>query len=135
MFGLNFGAKAPPQEDWKPRPEETETEESLVDLVDKEFKRREEERRPFELQWQLNIAFAEGNQYCDINPATMAIEEIPKFYWWEEREVINHIAPIVETRIAKLSRMRPILKARPGSDEQSDVRAAKVGSQLLTALS
>ena len=79
MFGLNFGAKAPPQEDWKPRPEETETEESLVDLVDKEFKRREEERRPFELQWQLNIAFVEGNQYCDINPATMAIEEIPKF--------------------------------------------------------
>lgn len=135
MFGLSFGARTPPKnEDWKPRPEETETEESLVSMVDREFIRREEERRPFELQWQLNVAFIEGNQYCDLNPATMSIEEIPKFYWWEEREVINQIAPIIETRNSKLSRMRPILKARPGSDEQSDIRAARVGSQLLKTI-
>ena len=102
-----------------------------VDLVEKEFKRREEERRPLELQWQLNIAFVEGNQYMDINAAGMELVEIPEMYPWQEREVFNHIAPIIETREAKLSRMRTILKVRPGTGEQADLRASKIGSQLL----
>lgn len=106
--------------------------EELVAFVEKEFKRREEERRPIELQWRLNVAFIEGNQYVDINTAAMALDEIPPMYPWQEREVFNHVAPIVETRIAKLSRMRPILKVRPGSGEQQDIRASKIGSQLIS---
>jgi len=128
MAILGFGKK---QNDNQPMPEETYTEEGLVSFVDDEFKRRQEERRPYELQWRLNISFIEGNQYVDINPVAMTLEEIPKLYWWQEREVFNHIAPIQETRIARLSRMRPILKVRPGSGEQEDIRASKVGSQLL----
>lgn len=109
----------------------TNDEELDVSFVDKEFKRRQEERRPYEIQWRLNTAFLEGNQYVDINPTAMNIEEIPKMYWWQEREVFNHIAPIVETRIAKLQRMRPILKVRPATGEQSDLKSAKVSSSLL----
>ncbi|MCL6557456.1 MAG: hypothetical protein K6U74_01400 [Firmicutes bacterium] len=103
----------------------------IVGFVEDEFRRREQERRPFELQWRLNIAFIEGNQYVSINPAAQNLEEDPKLYWWQEREVFNHIAPITETRIAKLSRMRPILKLRPGTNAQEDIRSAKVGTQLL----
>ncbi len=113
------------------RPEETDTEDSLVRFVEDEFRRRQEERRPFELQWRLNIAFIEGHQYVDVNAAAGILEEVPKLFWWQEREVFNHIASIVETRIAKLNRMRPILKSRPGSNQQEDLRAAKVASQLL----
>ena len=30
-----------------------------------------------------------------------------KQYYWQEREVFNHIAPIIEARLARLSRVRP----------------------------
>lgn len=60
--------------------------EELVGLVEKEFKRRQDERQPFELQWRLNLAFQDGNQYLDINTASMALEEMPVLYDWQERE-------------------------------------------------
>lgn len=49
----------------------------LVDFVTKEFKKRQDERQPFELQWRLNLAFYEGNQRLDINTASMTLEEMP----------------------------------------------------------
>ena len=107
------------------------TKDSLIDLVEKEFTRRQTERRPIELQWRMNLAFIEGNQYIDINPIAMELNEIPPLFDWQEREVFNHIAPAVETRIAKLNRLRPILKVRPGTGDTEDVRAAKVGTMLL----
>ena len=58
----------------------------LVEFVDKEYRRRIEERRPFEIQWRLNLALYEGNQFVDINTASMALEEQPILYDWEERE-------------------------------------------------
>ena len=103
----------------------------LVKLVNDEFERRKKERRFFELQWRLNIAFIEGQQYLDINPARLDLDDVPKLFEWQEREVFNEIAPLLETRIAKLSRMRPILQATPGSNEQEDIRSAKIGSMIL----
>lgn len=106
--------------------------EELADFVNKEFERRQAERRPFELQWRLNRAFVDGNQYVDINTATGTVDEVPKLYWWQEREVFNHIAPIVDTRHARLNRQRPVLKVRPASGEQRDIGAAKTSSKILT---
>jgi len=103
----------------------------LVSFVNEEFKKRQEERRPFELRWRLNIAFLKGQQYLEINTAAYNLDEVPKLYEWQEREVFDHISPIIETRIARLSRMRPIIKVRPGSDSTEDLRSAKVGSALL----
>jgi nicotinamide mononucleotide adenylyltransferase len=103
----------------------------LVSHVDQEFERRRNERRPFELQWRLNMAFIDGNQYMDINAAIMDLFEIPKLYWWQEREVFNHCAPIIETRIARISRMQPILKVRPATSEDYDLSGAKVETRLL----
>jgi len=59
---------------------------SLSDFVEKEFKRRQDERRPFEMQWRLNLCFADGNQYVDINTASWSLEEQPILYDWQERE-------------------------------------------------
>ncbi len=111
--------------------EETATPEALVSFVNTEYKQRQRDRLPYELQWQLNVNFIEGNQYVDINPVAFKLEEIPKLYDWQEREVFNQIAPAVETRIARLSRMRPILKSRPGTPSPKDLRAARVSTQLL----
>lgn len=107
--------------------------EELAAFVDEEYRRRMSERRPWELQWRLNLEFINGNQYLDINPVTQKIEEIPKLYWYQEREVFNQVAPIVETRIARLTRQEPIMRVRPASNDDADISAAKVSSMLLNS--
>lgn len=87
--------------------------EDLVDLVDREFKRRQDERKAFELQMRLNLAFYEGNQYLEINTAANSLVEQPVLTDYSEREVFNNIAPNIETRISKLKRIRPALTVRP----------------------
>jgi hypothetical protein len=106
-------------------------EKALVDHVNKEYDRRLKERREFEARWTLNLAFYDSNQYVDINETTLSIDQIPPKYDWEQREVFNHIAPNIDTRIARLTKARPVLKARPGSNEPSDIRKTKVSSKLL----
>jgi len=106
--------------------------EDLAAFVDKEYDRRVRERRPFELQWRLNLCFREGQQYVDINTVSLALEEQPIIFDWEEREVFNHIRPLSDTRIAKLKRLRPITKARPGNpNDMKDINSAKIGSLIL----
>lgn len=39
--------------------------------------------------------FLMGNQYASITP-TGDIDDYGRQYYWQEREVYNHIAPIVE---------------------------------------
>ncbi len=105
----------------------------IAKFVEDEYQQRRETRLPFELQWRLNAEFLNGNQYLDIDPSSLSIQEIPKINWHMEREVFNQIAPIFETRVAQLSRTSPILKVRPASQDDSDVGAAKVSSGLLLA--
>lgn len=112
---------------------EQEYSNKIASDINKEFKRRQEERRPWELQWRLNAEFLNGNQYLDINEVTMSIEEIPVMYEHQEREVFNQIATIFETRTSKISRQKPLLKTRPASGDDEDISAAKISSMLLRA--
>ncbi len=114
-------------------PDKIDFSEDLAQFVNAEFARRQTERRPFELQWRLNMEFVNGNQYLEINPHTMAIEEIPKPFWWTEREVFNQVATIAETRISRLTRQKPLLKTRPASVDHGDQSAARISSMLLAS--
>lgn len=105
--------------------------EDYADFVNGEYKKRQSERIPFELQWRLNTEFIKGNQYLNINPALRKIEEVPKLYWYQEREVFNQVATIIETRIARLTRQKPLLKTRPATQEDSDLQSSKISSMLL----
>ena len=119
------------QEKDDPYDKEAINEGELVSFVNKEFERRQRERVPFELQWKLNMAFIEGNQNYEIDQALQDLAEPVEMGWWHQRECFNHIGPIIETRKARLSRMRPVLKTRPGTGDYSDLRASKTGSNLL----
>jgi hypothetical protein len=107
--------------------------ESLVIQVKKDFEARQKARRPYELSWQLNMNFLMGNQYCSISPRGM-IEQEEKSYFWQEKQVYNHIAPIVETRLARLGRVRPKMSVRPFSSEQNDVASAKIATKVLQSM-
>ena len=109
-------------------------ESDIVKEVLEDFKRRQVERKNFENTWQLNINFFMGNQYCYIAPSG-EIVEYGKQYFWQEREVYNHIANIVELRMSKLSRVRPALTVVPFSDDENDVICAKTSKKILKAVS
>jgi hypothetical protein len=104
----------------------------LVQSVKNDYLRRAEDRKQLERQWQLNMNFLAGRQYVQISPL-LEIEEIEKRYVWQSREVFNHIAPIVETRCAKLAGVRPKMSVRAFGDEESDLYAAKMSSKILNA--
>lgn len=103
----------------------------LVGDIKAAFEKRKEERRPFELQWRLNQNFIAGNQYCDIVESTGEVADYPATFEWEMRTVYNQIAPIVETRLSKLSRVQPGLVVRPVTSDTKDIISAKMSSKLL----
>ncbi len=108
--------------------------EDLIKSVLEDFKTRQQERKSFENTWQLNINFFLGNQYCYISPAG-EIMETGKQYFWQEREVYNHIANLIELRQSKLSRVRPTLTVVPFSDDERDIFCAKTSKKILKSVS
>ena len=108
--------------------------EDLVKSVTEDYLKRREERNSFEMQWKLNMNYVAGNQYCEVLPSgEVATEE--KYYAWQSRSVFNHISPIIDTRLAKLSRVRPIMSVRASSGEDGDLKTAAVASDVLKATS
>jgi hypothetical protein len=109
-------------------------EEKIVESVLEDFKVRQIERKNFENSWQLNINFFLGNQYSYISPSG-EIMEYGKQYFWQEREVYNHIANLIEIRLSKLSRVRPSLNVIPFSDDENDIACAKTSRKILKSVS
>lgn len=105
----------------------------LAREICEDFQARQRERRQLERGWQLNMNFVSGNQYCDISPAGEIEEEDAAFYW-QSRRCFNHIAPTVETRLARLAKVRPTLNVRAFSDEESDMNTARLCSNILKSV-
>ncbi len=112
----------------------TEYVEDIVANLLHEFSELSEARRPIEAQWRLNMNFMKGNQYCEISPIG-DVEDYGKQYFWQEREVFNHIAPIIETRLAKLGRVKATISVRPYSSDDADVNVAKLSTGVLRTIS
>ena len=106
---------------------------NIVKETKKDFESRREDRRSLELQWRLNMNYLAGNQYAEISPKG-DIDDRSRDYFWQEREVYNHIAPIVETRVSKLSRVQGKVKVRPLTGEQKDVNSAKLATKILLSI-
>lgn len=108
--------------------------EDLVKSVYEDFELRREERLNLERQWKLNLNYVAGNQYCEISPDG-SVKEEEKYYGWQSRSVFNHISPIVDIRLAKLSRVRPTMSVRAASSDDSDIKTAILASDVLLATS
>lgn len=103
----------------------------IVDEVQRDFLQRQKERVEYERKWELNLNFLVGNQYVVISPKGEIVNE-DKEYYWQKRESFNHIAPLIETRIAKLSQVTPEVSVRPLSQDDSDVSKAGVAEKLIS---
>lgn len=107
-------------------------EDLLCKEVEEQFMRLQEERKSLERNWELNANFVNGNQYCTIASGEMVL--VDKTYDWEQRRVFNHIAPVVDIRLSKLSRIRPALAVRAASDEVGDRKASELASAILSVV-
>lgn len=107
--------------------------EALIKDILSDFETRQEERRAIEKRWELNMNFLCGNQYCDVN-ALGEIEQEKDGYFWQTKRVFNYIAPTVDTRCAKLARVRPALAVRPASNDESDLHSASLASAILSGV-
>ena len=108
-------------------------EENIVKDVIDDFKRRAEARKSFDLIWQINMNFLMGNQYCNIGYGGQ-IEESDRQFFWQEREVYNHIAPIYDIRFAKLSKIKPEINVIPATNDERDKQTAKVSKKIYKSL-
>lgn len=104
--------------------------EDVVKEVTEDFINRQQERRQIEKQWELNLNYLTGNQYCEITAAG-DVEETEKYYFWQSRNAYNHVAPVVETRLSKLTRNCPVMSVRAQGEEERDIKTAKLSSALL----
>ncbi|MBR6779082.1 MAG: hypothetical protein IKM43_02940 [Clostridia bacterium] len=105
----------------------------IVEEVLFDFNARREARRSLEAQWQLNINFLLGNQYSYI-ARNGAINQDEKQYFWQEKEVFNHIAPIVETRISKVTSKTPSITVVPASTDDADIESAKLSKEIINSV-
>lgn len=110
------------------------TENSLVQQTLDDFEERVRARKSFDRQWQLNMNFYMGNQYCDVGYGGF-VREVDKEYFWQEREVFNHIAPIIDIRFSKLSKIKPKMTICPATNEEQDIYTAKMGKKVLESVS
>ena len=111
----------------------SKTENKIVQEVVADYLKRRENRRSLEAQWQLNINFMMGNQYSYIS-SNGGIREDEKRYFWQEKEVFNHIAPIVETRISKICSNTPSVTVVPASSDERDIESAKLSKDILNSV-
>ena len=106
----------------------------IVQNIKLDYLARREARRSLEAQWQLNINFYVGNQYSYI-ASNNNLSDYDKQYFWQEREVFNHIAPMIEARISKITRLNPNIEVLPASMDLADIKSAKLSKEIFKAVS
>ena len=108
-------------------------EKEYVQNILEDFRNRQLNRKVYDTRWQLNINYYIGNQFCEIDGKGDVVDN-NKQYYWEERQVYNHIAPMIELRLSKLGKVRPTLNVIPFSDNVDDISSAKVSKKILSAV-
>ena len=107
--------------------------EEIVNEILEEFERRKIERKPFERQWQVNLNFVVGNQFCSVDGLGNTCNFDSDFEW-QEKQAYNYLATMYESRLAKLARVRPKMTVLPSTSEEKDIKSAKVSKCILKSV-
>ncbi len=99
----------------------------LVLEIRSDFEERRNRRRFQESKWKLNIKFMQGKQNVFLDPAGDVTDDR------RDKEIYNHIAPIIETRLAKFSRVNCAVNVRPAGADEKEINAAKLSGKIIDA--
>jgi len=91
----------------------------IVESIRRDFETRKNARKNLELQWQLNIDYLNGKQNNFVASFDI-VKSLSKKYFWQQSEVFNHIAPLVESRLAKLAVVKEEISVVPLSESEED---------------
>lgn len=107
----------------------------LVAWVKAEYEKAKQARKQEELDWYLQLAYYNGNQYHvwskKGNATVLSEEPNPQN---SPRLVINRIEPIIRTEIAKTSSGHPSATVVPASNDDDDLMAASAAEQVWQAM-
>jgi len=107
----------------------------LVAWVKAEYEKAKQARKQEELDWYLQLAFFNGNQYHTWkqkgNAQVLSEEPNPQNI---PRLIINKIEPIIRTEIAKTSSGHPSATVVPASNDDDDLMAASAAEQVWQSL-
>lgn len=107
--------------------------ERIVKEVLDDFRERQKERATLDSLWLLDSNFYVGNQYAEIAPSG-DVEDYGKRYYWQQREVFNRIAPLIETRISRLTKVDTSVTVRPLTADEKDKSHAEFSTKLLDSV-
>ncbi len=107
----------------------------LVSWVKAEYEKAKQARKQDELDWYLQLAFYNGQQYHSWNEVqgTQVLQEelnpqkLPRI-------TINKIEPIIRTEIAKTTSGHPSAMVVPASNDDDDLMAASAAEQVWQAM-
>lgn len=105
----------------------------LVAEVIEDYNDRKLARKTLESNWLLNINFLIGNQFAEVMP-NGEIYDPGKRYFWQQKEVYNHIAPIMESRLSKFGSLKTNITVRPATNDKVDIDTAKFSTKLLKSI-
>ena len=88
-------------------------------------------RRPFEREWMINLAFLAGRQYVFFNSQAHMLQQISRIKG-RTRRVDNILLPKWRRQVADLIRDDPQMTVVPNTNEDEDIKAAKVGMKVLS---
>lgn len=111
--------------------DEPRNESEIVSKITTELQRRKDERRPLEAQWRLNANFLMGNQWCEIDEGTNDIRECEQETDIMYNDVFNRIAPLYNTRLAYLNKIKFYMSVQPQTNELEDISKADVSTIVL----
>ena len=103
----------------------------MVDLVEERVEQGKNQIN--NAQNFINMAYYIGKQYIHWDQVNKKVIEASN----EEnktRYVANRIQKIVRTELAKITKNKPVMDCVPASSEEEDIRASKIGDQILDYL-
>jgi len=102
----------------------------IVQNVIEDFENRKVARKNYELQWQLNIDFYNGRQNNFITNFDSVVTSNRRYHW-QHREIFNHIAPLLETRMARLVNNDERFAVIPIGTSDEDARCAEKCEKII----
>jgi len=102
--------------------------EELIHLVKERWGKCAKSMSQIVAGWEESRLFYRGDQWLQPRGTKFVPTTSPS---WRVRLTVNKFPSIVESKIASFLKNRPIILADSGSDEDSDIKAAKISELLL----
>jgi len=87
-------------------------------------------RRPYDQRWALNMAFLMGKQYSFFNKSSQLVQQLRKVKG-KKRNIDNQLISRWNRQVGDLIRTNPAMSVIPLSNDDEDIKAAKMGDKVI----